>query len=118
MTRTPRPLTTASFHVLDLLAHLLEHGLCLDDGRGDLRERRLAPDRVELAPDLLNEEVEAAAARRCSRDQRARLLEVTLEPDELLADVRALREHGELAREQPWIEPAEHVVLAVARIVR
>src|SRR4029079_16630062 len=62
----PRPCDLARpqlLDVLDLLADLLETRLGIDDRDPDLGGGRLGADRVELAADLLDQEVEAAADR-------------------------------------------------------
>lgn len=86
----------SSLDVLDLLADLLESGLGADDRGPDLGGGRLGADRVELAADLLDQEVEPPADRAIAVDQRARLVEVAGEPDQLLGDVRAIGEQRDL----------------------
>jgi ABC-type glycerol-3-phosphate transport system substrate-binding protein len=91
--------------VLDLLAHLLERGLGADDRGADLGGGRLGADRVELAADLLDEEVEPPADRTVAFDQRTRLVEVAGEPDQLLRDVGAIGEDRDLLRDPRVVDP-------------
>src|SRR5262245_106036 len=58
----PWVLGTASlFHVLHLLAHLLDQHLELERRLRELRVHRLGPERVRLAVQFLHEEVESLA---------------------------------------------------------
>src|SRR5262245_10012374 len=89
-----------SLEVLDLLADLLGLRLEVEGPAADLEILALARDRVRLPVDLLEEEVHTLADRLAvaSRQERAGLLEVTGEPDDLLGDVGPLGQERRLLR--------------------
>src|SRR5262249_41799368 len=114
MARTPRrDIRLILFHVLDLLAHLLELGLGADDQIDDLGRGGFGAHRVELAAELLDEEVEAtpdaAALLRRRRDQRAHLGQMALRAHDLLGDVELVGEDRDLLRDPRRIELARRL---------
>src|SRR5512134_890099 len=85
--RCVRPGTPRSLDILDLLPAALELGLELhhevrEGGVGGLRA-----DRVGLAPELLQQEVEPAAHGLAGPEQRAELGDVTAHAHDLLGEV-------------------------------
>src|SRR5437763_15622523 len=85
--RWPSP---GSLHVLHLLPELLELALRREHEVRDHQVPRLGARRVELAVDLLDEEVDPLADRPPLAARRREGGEVALEPHQLLGDVTAL----------------------------
>jgi hypothetical protein len=90
--------------VLRLLAHAGDLGLEHDAQLGDRGVLALGGQRVELARDFLEQEVEAAAHRLGGAEQRFELDEMAVEPRELLGDVDAIGDDGELDFEPRWVD--------------
>src|SRR5581483_131962 len=100
MTMRPPRMLTRSLDVRDLLAHLLDLELDLEDAGDERGVVALGRHGVRLAEQLLREELELAADGLAVRVERgAELRDVAAEALELLRDVRAVREERELARE-------------------
>src|SRR5436309_5802659 len=102
--RAAVPETSGSLHVLDLLAELLELALRGKDEVGDREVARLGARRVELAVDLLHEEVDPLADGPLLAWCAVQRGEVALEPAELLGDVAAFGEHRDLVRDPVRVE--------------
>ena len=75
------------FQVLDLLAELIDHRLQLEADRGEPAVVRLGAERVDLAVELLGEEVEPASDRAALRPAGARGRDMRVQPVDLLADI-------------------------------
>src|SRR6185312_2926110 len=73
-----------SLDVLHLLAQLLDRDLHVDRDRRHLDRRRLRTERVGLAQQLLDEELEALADLAALGEQPRDLVEVRAQPRELL----------------------------------
>src|SRR5438477_12178757 len=76
--------------ILDLLADALDLGFQFYDEASDGRGARLRAHGVDLAQHLLREEVELLSGRLASLDGRVELIDVVLEPGQLLGDVSPL----------------------------
>src|SRR5450432_2878850 len=102
-----RPSVTARRALLDvlgLLAQALELRLALDDEAGDAGVLSLRPDGVELAPHLLDDEVELAPHGARRPHELTQVPEVRLEPNELLADVEPLGHERRLLSDAARLE--------------
>src|SRR4051794_9593561 len=93
---TPRGLA-GSLNVLDQFPDLLQLPLDLDDAPADLDVVGLRADGIGLAAHLLDDELQLAAGAVGAADHLGVLLEVGAEAGDLLGDVGALGEDGDLA---------------------
>src|SRR5690606_1761286 len=95
-----------SLDVLDLLAQPLDFVLDRDHAVLDCRIVRLGTDRVRLAMHLLDQEAESLPDRlgRVGGHGLAEQREVRPQPDELLADVPALGDERDLARDPVLVD--------------
>src|SRR4051794_3084933 len=84
------PSPEALLHVLHLLAELLAEHLAVEDNAGHLGVAALRAQGVELAEDLLGQEVEALPRRAGVAGDAAEVLEVRAQAVDLLADVAAV----------------------------
>src|SRR6478736_9335712 len=79
----------ASLDVLDLLAQLLDRDLHVDRDRCHLDRGRLGAERVRLAQQLLDQELEALADLATLGEEARDLVEVRAQPRQFLRDVDA-----------------------------
>src|SRR3990170_8094956 len=87
----------ALFNILDLLAQALQFAFDGDDRARDLHVVGLRPDRVGLAPHLLQQELQFPAQRAVGGGEvEGELLGVAAQPRQLLGDVAALGEDDDL----------------------
>src|SRR6267142_2606047 len=84
----------ALLKILDLFAHLLQHALAGQRGLAQLEVVGLAGDRVHLAAELLEQEVERAAHRAALVEHERQLGQVRAQPRQLLGDVGLVGPHG------------------------
>src|SRR5688572_3683071 len=75
------------FDILDLLAHLLEFGLGVDDQLRDAETVGLRADGVDLAVHLLQQEIELAPARLRALGERHPVRQMGAEPRDLFRDI-------------------------------
>src|SRR5215210_6137745 len=96
--------STPSFHVLNLLAELLDHRLKL---KADLRERHvvgLGAQGIRLPAELLSEKIEPATDGAAFPEQSSGGLHVRPQPVELFADIRASGDQHRLLMETSGVE--------------
>ena len=102
--RWPCALSAALLDILDLLPHLLELRLGVDDQLRDAQAVGLGADGVDLAVHLLEQEIELPAARLRAVGQRVPVHQVAPEPGELFADIRPRRRADDLLRDESLID--------------
>src|SRR5262245_59734886 len=95
-TSSPR----GSLSVRRLLLQPLDRDLHVHDGARDLRVLALAADGVDLAAELLAQELQAPAERAALAERVAPLLHMARQARDLLGDVGPVGEHGHLARDE------------------
>src|SRR3989442_10375799 len=105
------------FKVLRLFAHFLDDPLGGERRLGKLEVVRLRGDRVDLAVQLLDQEVQRPADGATLVEEQRQLLEMRGEPGQLLAHVGLLRPDRHLREDPPLVEhdPAEQRVDALAQ---
>src|SRR4029450_9722056 len=100
----PLPPFARLFTVLRLLPHLLDDPLGGERRLTELEVVGLRPDRVDLAIQLLDQEVERTAGRAALVEERRELGEVRGQPRQLLAHVGLLGPDRHLGHEAPLID--------------
>src|SRR5207249_3881702 len=100
----PAPPPCALLKILHLFAHLLDQALRRERRLADLEVVGLRGDRVDLAVQLLDQEVERPADGPAAAQHLRELLEVRAEPDELLTHVGLLRPDRHLAEDPPLVD--------------
>src|SRR2546428_649894 len=100
----PGPSRARSLKILHLRAHLLDQALRCERRLTDLEVVGLRGDRVDLAVQLLDQEVERPTHGPALGEHERALLEVRAEPGELLAHVGLLRPDRHLAEDPRLVD--------------
>src|SRR5688500_6099673 len=87
MNSRPRRAAAPLLDILNLLPHLLEFGLGVDDQLRNAEAVGLGADGVDLAVHFLEQEIELPAARLGTVGQRRPVREVAAEPGDFFGDV-------------------------------
>src|SRR5687767_15954779 len=98
MNSRPRRAAPPLLDILDLLPHLLEFGLGVDDQLRNAEAVGLRADGVDLPVHLLEQEIELPAAWLWPVGQRRPVREVAAESGDFLRDVRTCRRPVDLLR--------------------
>ena len=104
-------------HVLDLFPELLAEHLGVEHGACHGGVASLGAEGVELARDLLHQEVEPFADRAVLLHHQPEVLQVGAQPVQLLGDVRALDQNGHLLHQTLNVMTLGGMALAVGILV-
>src|SRR5262249_22716774 len=100
--------STDSLDVLHLLAQLFHLAFRFEHPRARLHVGRLGAGRVELAEDLLQQELDLFPGRCAPAQRRRERREMALQTHQLLGHVAAVRERSQLLCQARLIDPATH----------
>src|SRR5437870_1708051 len=100
----PLPPFARLFKILSLLAHLLDDPLGGERGLTELEVVRLRRDRVDLAIQLLDQEVQCPTGRAALVEEHRELLEVRAEPRHFFAHVGLVGPDGDLGEDPALVE--------------